>query len=91
MIGSVQRLQQIVPCIICTGLFIFISMRTCNGMPVDISMERLSEGFLPPESSEAAEVSTKFHYISKSRSRETFLLFYLVFQLELFACYLYAD
>ncbi|XP_055998539.1 zinc metalloproteinase dpy-31-like [Ostrea edulis] len=55
MIGSVQRLQQIVPCIICTGLFIFISMRTCNGMPVDISMERLSEGFLPPESSEAAE------------------------------------
>lgn len=30
-------------------------MRTCNGMPVDISMERLSETFIPLESSETSE------------------------------------
>jgi hypothetical protein len=77
MIGSVQRLQKIVPCVICAGLFILISMRTCNGMPVDISTERLSESFLPPESSEAAEVRFRFLYTSG-----TFLLFSFVLQLE---------
>ncbi|XP_062566916.1 zinc metalloproteinase dpy-31-like [Saccostrea cucullata] len=55
MIGSARPLQHITLCIIYFGLFIFISMRLCNGMPVDISVERLNEGVLPQESSERTE------------------------------------
>lgn len=64
MIGLTRSLQHTIHCIIYTGLFIAIWMRTCNGMPVDISMERLSETFLPLESSETSEVRRILDFIT---------------------------
>lgn len=74
MIGSTRSLQHTIHCIIYTGLFIAIWIRTCNGMPVDISMERLSETFIPLESSESSEVRRILNFIAALRKNEKYYL-----------------
>lgn len=77
MIGSTRSLQHTIHCIIYTGLFIAIWIRTCNGMPVDISMERLSETFVPLESSETSEVR-RIHNFIAALGKPKNIIFWLV-------------
>lgn len=77
MIGSTRSLQHAIHCIIYTGLFIAIWIRTCNGMPVDISMERLSETFIPLESSETSEVRRILNFIA-ALGKPKNIIFWLV-------------
>lgn len=77
MIGSTRSLQHAIHCIIYTGLFIAIWIRTCNGMPVDISMERLSETFIPLESSESSEVRQILNFIA-ALGKPKNIIFWLV-------------